>query len=590
MTRRAVLVLLAALALASLTVRAQQNELGRIDFPTSGAAAAQPAFLKGVLLLHSFEYDDAKEAFVEAQKADPGFAMAYWGEAMTYNHAVWQQTAPDLAKAALARLAPTLEGRLAKAPTAKEKDWLASLESLYGPGDASTSLSAGKLARDLAYAEHLRRLHEKYPQDDEVTSFYALALLGTSHGGRDFAIYMKAAALVEQVYAKNPQHPGAAHYLIHSYDDPVHAPLGLRFADAYSKIAPAASHALHMPSHIYFALGMWDEASAINERSMKAADARRAEKKLDVDARGFHAMLWLVYGYAQQGRFEESRALLAQMEADAKRSGSVRTRSHLALARAAWLIESRKWGEAKTPVVAKDLGVDAAVAELFAVGMAAIRSGNRMAGGNALQQMAVLMEDTAPPSGTPAAPTSAGAVTAPPATVGKPTSASTRAGISPVVEPHATHAGQPQTGLPSAGGGADKRAAQVMAQQLEAILLFSEGRREEALVLARQAAVVEDGMSFEFGPPVPVKPAHELVGEMLMDLRRPREAIPAFETSLKRNPRRALSLLGLGRASMATKDTARAMAAYGELRKIWKNADKGLAELKELGLVPPPSF
>ncbi len=592
----------AALLLAGLLIvgtgeipRAQQNELGKIDFPTSGSAAAQAAFLKGVLLMHSFEYDDAKEAFVEAQQADPGFAMAYWGEAMTYNHPVWQQTAPELAKAALARLAPTAEGRLAKAPTAKEKDWLASLDSLYGPGDTSTSLSAGKLARDRAYAEHMRRMHERYPADDEVTAFYALALLGTSHAGRDFATYMKAAALVEQVYARNPQHPGAAHYLIHSYDDPIHAPLGLRYADAYSKIAPAASHALHMPSHIYFALGMWDEASAINERSMKAADARREAKQLDVEARGFHAMLWLVYGYAQQGRFEEARALLGQMEADAKTSGSVRTRSHLALARAAWLVESRKWGEAKAPVIAKELGTDAAIADLFAIGMAAIRSGNRVGGGNALQQMALLMEDV---------PTSAGNPTAPPAPAGKPSTAgqpvtagkpivsgSTRAGISPVVESHAAHSGgQPATGLPAAGAGGDKRASQVMAQQLEAILLFSEGRREEALVLARQAAVVEDGMSFEFGPPVPVKPAHELVGEMLMDLRRPREAIPAFETSLKRNPRRALSLLGLGRAAMAVKDMPRAMAAYGELRKIWKNADKGLPELRELGLVPPPSF
>ncbi|MGE0862771.1 MAG: tetratricopeptide repeat protein [Vicinamibacterales bacterium] len=582
---RPVALLLAGLLIigATETPLARQNELGKIDFPTSGAAAAQPAFLKGVLLLHSFEYDDAKEAFVEAQQADPGFAMAYWGEAMTYNHPVWQQTAPDLAKAALARLAPTAEARQAKAPTAKEKDWLASLDSLYGNGE--------KLARDRAYAEHMRRMHERYPQDDEVAAFYALALLGTSHGGRDFSIYMKAAALVEQVYARNPQHPGAAHYLIHSYDDPIHAPLGLRYADAYSKIAPAASHALHMPSHIYFALGMWDEASAINERSMKAADARREAKKLDVEARGFHAMLWLVYGYAQQGRFDEARTLLAQMEADAAASGSVRTRSHLALARAAWLIESRKWGEAKRPVPAGGLGTDAAMADLFAVGLAAIRSGNRMAGGNALRQMAELMGD---------APTSAGSGSVQPAAVGKPTAAvatgkpapaSTRAGISPVVESHAAHAGgQPSTGLPAAGARADMRAAQVMAQQLEAVLLFSEGRREEALVLARQAAVVEDGMSFEFGPPLPVKPAHELVGEMLMDLRRPREAIPAFETSLKRNPRRALSLLGLGRASYAVKDMARAMAAYGELRKVWRNADKGLPELRELGLVPPPSF
>ena len=128
-----------------------------------------------------------------------------------------------------------------------------------------------------------------------------------------------------------------------------------------------------------------------------------------------------------------------------------------------------------------------------------------------------------------------------------------------------------------------------MAQQLEAILLFAEGRREEGLVLARQAAVVEAGLPFEFGPPVPVKPVNEQVGEMLMDLRRPKEAMEAFELSLKRTPRRTLSLLGLARAAMAAKDMATAQRAYGELRDIWKKADKTLPELKELGLVPPPS-
>ena len=538
-----VLAVIAGLVLTTSTPRAQ-GQLGSIDFPTSGSAAAQPAFLKGVLLLHSFEYEDAKEAFQEAQKADPAFAMAYWGEAMTYNHAVWQQTAPDLAKAALARLAPTPEGRLAKAPTAKEKDWIGSLDSLYGNGE--------KLARDLAYADAMRRMHEKYPADDEVTAFYALALLGTSHNGRDLAIYMRAAALVEPVYAKNPQHPGAAHYLIHSYDDPIHAPLGLRFADAYSKIAPAASHALHMPSHIYFALGMWDEAVGVNERSYRAADARVARKGLGVDDRGFHALLWVVYGYLQQGRQQDARGILTQMEADAAKSGSVRTRSHLALARAAWLIETRKWGDAKTPLPATGLGDDAAAADLFAIGFAALRSGNRAGANNALQAMAAL------------------------------------AGEAPL-DAHAGHGAQPQTGLPSAGGGGDKRVPAVMAQQLEAALLFSEGRREEALVLARQAAVVEDSLSFEFGPPVPVKPAHELVGEMLMDLRRPKEAMPEFEAALKRAPRRSLSLLGLGRAGIAARDQATARRAFGELQKSWSHADKTLPELKEVGSLPPPS-
>ena len=234
MIRRAS-VLLAALAFvaASGSVPNAQAELGSIEFQTSGSAAAQPAFIRGVLLMHSFEYDDARQAFQEAQAADPAFAMAYWGEAMTYNHPVWQQTSPQEALAVLQKLGATPEARLAKAPTAKEKDWMASLGVLYGPGE--------RPARDLAYADALEQMYRKYPDDNEVAAFYALALLGTSHGGRDLATYMRAAAVVERVYAKNPRHPGATHYLIHSYDDPIHAPLGLRYADAYATIAPAAS-------------------------------------------------------------------------------------------------------------------------------------------------------------------------------------------------------------------------------------------------------------------------------------------------------------------------------------------------------------
>jgi tetratricopeptide (TPR) repeat protein len=590
MKQRAVLVALLSVCLAR---SATSQELGSIDFPTSGSPAAQPHFIKGVLLMHSFEYDDAREAFIEAQKADPGFAMAYWGEAMTFNHPVWQRTSPDLAKAALNKLAPTADARRGKATTEKEKDWLAAVERLYGSG-GSTSLSASKLVRDLAYADAMKRMLDKYPADDEVRSFYALALLGTSHGGRDFSIYMRAAALVEQVYAKNPQHPGAAHYLIHAYDDPIHAPLGLRYADAYSKIAPLASHALHMPSHIYVAMGMWDESAAINERSVKAADARREEKKLDIDARGFHALLWLAYSYTQQGRYDDARGVMAQLEAAAKESGSERTRSHLALARAAWLIETRKWGEAKAPVLAKGLPKDAAIADLFAIGFAAIRSGNRQAGSAALKAMAELME-SAPVNLAPVRPgPSAGAKPLPPGV--KPLSpAPGPVAVNPpgtaAAAPtgaHAVHQPAAATGLPTAGG-ADIRVPQVMAQQLEALLLFSEGRREEALVLARQAAVVEAGLPFEFGPPVPVKPVNEQVGEMLMDLRRPKEAMEAFELSLKRTPRRALSLLGLARAATAAKDPATAQRAYAELRDVWKKADRTLPELKEIGALRPQS-
>jgi tetratricopeptide (TPR) repeat protein len=555
----------------------QQDTLGRIEFPTSQNGPAHDNFVRGVLLLHSFEYEDAREAFREAQKAASGFAMAYWGEAMTYNHPLWAQTSPDAARETLARFAPGRDQRLAKAGNDKERDWLRAVEALYGEGE--------KPARDTAYAAEMRRMYEKYPDDLEVKSFYALALLGTSHGGRDIPTYMKAAAIVEDVVRANPQHPGAVHYLIHAYDDPAHAPLGLRYAEAYAKIAPAASHALHMPSHIYFALGLWDRATEMNERSARAADERVARKGLGVDERGFHALLWLEYSYLQQGRHQDARGVMDQIEKAAAESGSVRTRSHLALARSAWVIETRRWTDAKASVEPEGLGADATAADLFAIGMAAIRSGNRMAGGAQLAgdgDRPVRSVTTARPGAAP-----------------KP--GASRPGVTPIPTPRPAlptpgeliaaqgAQQQPAMGMPDAGAGNDKRVAAIMAQQLEAVLIFSEGRRDEGLVLARQAAVVEEGLSFEFGPPLPVKPPHELVGDLLMDVRRPGEAVTAYEASLRRTPGRALSLLGLYRAAMASRQPQKAQLAAAELRRIWQRADKTLPELKEIAAAPSPS-
>jgi tetratricopeptide (TPR) repeat protein len=523
----------ACLVLAWTSAPGEQplKELGRIDFPTSGSPAAQPAFLRGVLLLHSFEYDDAKTAFVEAQRLDPGFAMAYWGEAMTHNHPVWQQTAPEAARATLARLGPTLDDRLAKAPTAKEKDWIASLEPLFGAGD--------KLARDRAYADLLERMAARYPDDLEVASFCALAILGTSHGGKDVATYMRAAAIVEDVFAKNPRHPGAAHYLIHSYDDPVHAPLGMRAANAYAAIAPDASHALHMPSHIYFAMGMWNEAAVMNERSWEAAAARVQSRSLGIDDRGFHALLWLEYAYLQQGRYRDAQRMLDIMEADAQASGSVRTRSHLALMRAAWLVETRRWETAKGPVVAAGLGRDAVAADLFAIGLAAARSGNVARGQEVLAAM-------------------------------RAASAQTRPGASG----HDGMPGMPMTGLPAAGAGGDGRVGAIMADELEAVLQVAAGRTAEAVALLRKAARAEDALSFEFGPPNPVKPAHELLGEVLLEQKQPADATREFEAALARAPRRALSLMGLAQAAAASGDHAIAERARAELQRVQHRADR----------------
>src|SRR4051812_46362637 len=234
--------------------------LGEVAFANSGNPAAQAPFLRGLALLHNFEYGRAAAAFREAETADPGFVMAWWGEAMTFNHPVWMEQDQEAGEAVLAHLGATREERLAKAKTARERLYLDAVEALYGPGSSE--------ARDRLYSERMGALFAAYPDDVDARAFYALSLLGLAHQGRDHALYMRAAALLEEIFPTHQHHPGVVHYLIHSYDDPVHAPLGLRAARLYGAIAPDAGHALHMTSHIYLALGLWIKVEEANERAI----------------------------------------------------------------------------------------------------------------------------------------------------------------------------------------------------------------------------------------------------------------------------------------------------------------------------------
>jgi tetratricopeptide (TPR) repeat protein len=525
MLRPAVLLLLAGAGLAS-SLPAESVRLGRIDFPTSGGAEAQKRFLEGVLLLHSFEYGDSAEAFREAQELEPGFAMAYWGEAMTQNHPIWNERDSDAGRQVLQKLAPTRAERLAKAPTEREKAYLEAVEVLFEEGP--------KAERDRAYAELMRKLHERFPEDLEAASFYALALLGTTQGTRDFPTYMKAAAIAEEVFGRNAEHPGAAHYLIHSYDDPIHGPLGLRAARVYTRIAQAASHALHMPSHIFLALGLWEETVSSNQASWEAADARVVRKKLPVDERGFHALFWLEYGLLQQGRFREAREKLATMEGDTRKSGSDRTRRHLGAMRAAYLVETERCeGEA----LAMKVEDPSAARDRFVAGFCAWKREDRAGLERALAEF---------PSGDG----SEGAHTH---------------GQSPA----------PASGPATVGG--------VLRQELEAMRRFSRGEREEALRLAREAAAAEDSMSFEFGPPDVVKPAHELAGELALAMGRASEAKAEFEAALARAPGRSRSLLGLARAAKKAGDAAAEREAYRRLKDNLNRADREIPEYLELG-------
>jgi hypothetical protein len=205
-------------------------------------------FIRGVLLLHNFQYDDATETFLDLQKKEPDFSLGYWGEAMTYNHPLWDEQDYEKGLNALKKFGATPFERVQKAKTPQEKGLMKAIDLLYGEGSKSY--------RDYLYAVAMKDLYEKFPEDDEIATFYALALLGNKQGTRNFTEYMKAASVANDVFTRNPKHPGAMHYLIHSVDDPIHAPMGLNAARAYSVIAPNAAHAAHMPSHIFLALGL----------------------------------------------------------------------------------------------------------------------------------------------------------------------------------------------------------------------------------------------------------------------------------------------------------------------------------------------
>ena len=311
------LALVLAAALQFSVAHAQQGEYGNISFPNSGSADAQSSFLTGVKALHSFQFDEARLAFLEAQEIDPSFALAYWGQAMSDNHPLWRQQDIAAASEALNHLAPTLAGRLAKAPTEKEKAYLDAIEILYFTSD-------DKLERDIAYSAAMARMHERWPDDHEVSIFYALSLLGTvRRTDQGFRRQALAASISQQVFAENENHPGAAHFIIHSFDDPDHAILALPAAYVYAGIAPAAAHALHMPSHIFLQLGMWQGVVESNIDAYNAAVAINRRLKLVEGREDFHTLSWLAYANLMLGQYDRAAVNLEQARAAVKRNPGV---------------------------------------------------------------------------------------------------------------------------------------------------------------------------------------------------------------------------------------------------------------------------
>jgi tetratricopeptide (TPR) repeat protein len=471
---------------------AAPGELGTISFPTSATGGAQASFVTGVKALHNFEFDRAAEAFREAQKADPNFALAYWGEAMSFNHPLWAQQDLPAARRVLDRLAPTAAARAAKAPAGKERGLVESLEVLYGAGD--------KYARDVAYSATMKRLYEQYRGDDEIATLYALSLLGLARPGENNTRHaMQAAAIAQDIFQRNPKHPGAAHFIIHAFDDPDHAILALPAARAYAPIAPSAAHALHMPSHIFVQLGLWDDVVASNTVAYKAAVDLAVKMHLPRGREDFHTLSWLQYAYLQQGKFAEADKALAEAKGVADTDKSPGVAGGYAAMKARQVVESGKWEKlplSAAPSAGSAPGYDSNAAYLFAAGFAAAKLGDVDAANVALTRLRALR---------------------------------TEAEASP----------SPYRAKPFA----------IMEKEVAAATAVAKSDAAGAEQLLKEAVAIEVTLDPPSGPTEPIKPSFEVYAELLLQQGRLKEAAAQFEQSLLRTPNRRASVQGLQQAN-----------------------------------------
>jgi tetratricopeptide (TPR) repeat protein len=512
-------VVAASLVLAPSLASAQtRSDVGNLSFPTSGTPEAQRHFLRGVAILHSFGWKQANAEFQLAQKAQPDFAMAYWGETLCYNHPQNSQMDPKEPRAVLARLGPDRAARAAKAPTDREKGFVSAVEELWGDGDSRQ--------RRIAYMTAMERLFKQYPNDDEVKTFYALSILSASSAvdDRTSRMNVKAGALAMDVFKTNPSHPGAVHYIIHAFDDPIHAPLALEAAQVYAKIVPAVSHAVHMPTHIFIQHGMWNEVANQNMRAFNVA--KELWQPGDVPGDMAHSGDWGQYGLLQLGDYAGARERIAAFEWMAETTKNPRARGALALVRARYIIETEEWQV--QPVAA-----NASNETLLANGFSAVRTGDLATAEKMAAQLGAKIKAPAPAAG----------------------------------DSHADHAGAPAPAPAMAEG---DKSVQIMHKELSALIAHSKGQTEQAIALLTEATKIEESMRAPNGAADPIKPSHELLGEVLLAAGKPKEAADAFETSLLRMPNRARSLIGAIKAHNTAGNTTLAAERQATLNSFWK--------------------
>jgi tetratricopeptide (TPR) repeat protein len=498
--------------------------IGAMLSAQGGSIPATAAFQEGLAALHSFEYEDANAAFVRAQRADPTFALAYWGEAMTYHQSLWGHEDVAAGRRALARLPTSASAQAALEPRAR--GLIDAARVLFGDGDGGS--------RRRRYAEAMAGVHSALDGDPDVASLYALSLLGTmsrsligagdAHEGHSTSLagsetQTRVGEILGAVLKAHPEHPGALHYLLHNYDDPAHASLGLDAARRYATVAPESSHALHMPAHIFLQLGLWADAEASDHAAFAASEVWVARKGLPPAMRSYHSLAWRQYELLQLGRFRDAALLIDEIGPVVDATGDLTLVSDLASMRARQILETRRW-----EAMANETNFGN-VNELCAIGFSAARSGNQALAERARQGLA-------------------------------------------------TRASSPQEG--------DLRPAiAIMERQVAALIALAAGRKADAVDILTAATRAELRLPPPLGLPIPVIPAPELLGEVLLELGRPAEAQSAFAQALARNANRTRSVLGQARAAAALGQTDVAREHYQRVLDNYAGADPVLPEIAE---------
>ena len=495
--------------------------LGNVSFPTSCLPAVQPDFNRAVALLHSFWYKKSEETFQAVAKADPACGMAEWGVAMTHYRQLWDPPTPlDLQAGSVA----VEKANAAGTKTQRERDYVAAMQIFYKDSDKRTHA-----ARALDYEKSMLQIYERYPQDIEAAIFYALAVRANAPiDDKTYANQKKASAILEKLFVEYPAHPGLAHYIIHCDDYPALAPLALEAARRYAKIAPDAPHALHMPSHIFTRLGLWQESIDSNLASAAAA------RKNGLVGDELHAMDYLVYAYLQKGQDREaldvSKAMPKPQPTDAAYYPSLYA---TAIIPSRLAIERHRWSDAAALTLPDNIFTggrySSAEANLyFAQALGAARMANLEAARDTLKRMTSLRDR--------------------------------------LLDNH------------------DKYSSEQVDIQRESVgawIAFAEGKKEEALSQMRAAADHEDSVDKLPVTPGPIVPARELLGEMLLEAKQPVAALEAFETSLKLAPGRFNSLFGAAHAAQLAGDRKKASAYYTKLLANCPQPTDNLPELRQ---------